>query len=161
FATETPLVGRDHEMRWARGTWRQVRRGYGRGVAVSGPSQVGKTRLAAELASYVDGSVWYAGAGGNAPAGALAGVGLAKTTDARTLVILDDVDATGSELAGAVTDALDAIRDRPSMLLMLAQDPDDSPSLSALVERIDVRQDGHRRLSPLDQLEVQEIAHTY
>src|SRR5262249_58179209 len=52
FATETPLVGRDHEMRWARGTWRQVRRGYGRVVAVSGASQVGKTRPTTRLPSY-------------------------------------------------------------------------------------------------------------
>src|SRR4029077_8517462 len=68
------FVGREHEMRWARGTWRSARRGHGRVLCVSGPSQIGKTRLATEFAVYVDttgGSVWYAGAGGTALADAL------------------------------------------------------------------------------------------
>ena len=49
----TPMVDREREMRWLRGTWRQVRRGRGRVLVVSGPAQIGKTRLAAEFASYV------------------------------------------------------------------------------------------------------------
>ena len=37
----------------ATGTWRQVQRGHGRVVFVSGPGQIGKTRLAAEFAAYL------------------------------------------------------------------------------------------------------------
>lgn len=39
----TPLVDREHDMHWLRGTWRQARRGRGRVLFVSGPSQIGKT----------------------------------------------------------------------------------------------------------------------
>ena len=66
----TPLVDRDREMRWLRGTWRQVQRGHGRVVFVSGPGQIGKTRLAAEFAAYLHAggaSVLYAGPGGAGP----------------------------------------------------------------------------------------------
>jgi WD40 repeat protein/class 3 adenylate cyclase len=163
-ATEIPLVGREHEMRWARGTWQQIRRGYGRVVCVSGPSQIGKTRLAAEIASYVEGSegsVRSAGAGGTALADGLVAVDAAAGADGPTLVILDDVDAAGPELAERVTDALDSIANRPAMVLLLAQHPNGSSPLGALVERIDVRGDGHRPLSPLDQTGVREIGRTY
>ena len=70
-----PVVGRDAEMAWLRGTWRQARRGCGRVVLVTGPAGIGKTRLAAWFASavYADGgSVRYAGAGGAAGAETLA-----------------------------------------------------------------------------------------
>src|SRR5919109_591504 len=45
----TPLVDRERELRWLRGTWRQAERGNGRLVLVSGPAGIGKTRLVAEL----------------------------------------------------------------------------------------------------------------
>ena len=54
--TGLPLIAREHEVRWARGTWRQARRGAGRVLMVSGPSGIGKTRLAAEIAAGVEGS---------------------------------------------------------------------------------------------------------
>ena len=65
-------------MRWLRGTWRQVRRGRGRVLFLSGPAQIGKTRLAGEIAAHVhsDGGVtWYAGPGGAATAMALSALG--------------------------------------------------------------------------------------
>ncbi|MGH2670311.1 MAG: adenylate/guanylate cyclase domain-containing protein, partial [bacterium] len=49
FDVLTPLVDREHQMHWLRGTWRQARRGRGRLLVVSGPSQIGKTRLVAEI----------------------------------------------------------------------------------------------------------------
>lgn len=83
----TPMVDRDHEMHWLRGTWRQSRRGKGRLVFVSGPAGIGKTRLIAELAGWVherSGRVRYAGAGGAGTALAIAAVReVAEATDPR------------------------------------------------------------------------------
>ena len=73
----TPLVDREHEMRWLRGTWRMVRRGGGRMLFMSGPAQIGKTRLAGEIAAHVhaDGAtIRYAGPGGAATAMALSAI---------------------------------------------------------------------------------------
>src|SRR5262245_24201118 len=73
--TDLPLVGRQHELSWLRGTWRQVRRGHGRVIFVSGPPQSGKTRLVAELGDYTlaqGARVVYVGAGGAGAALALA-----------------------------------------------------------------------------------------
>jgi class 3 adenylate cyclase len=83
----TPMVAREHEMRWLRGTWRQVRRGAGRVVLVSGPAQMGKTRLAGAVADHVHAggdAVRYAGPGGAASAMALAGIRAAEAATSPT-----------------------------------------------------------------------------
>ena len=61
----TPLVGREHELRWLRWSYRRARHGHGRVAFVTGPMGIGKTRIAAELAhiARADGSmVLYASA---------------------------------------------------------------------------------------------------
>ena len=66
---DSQLVGRDPELAWLRGTWRQACRGNGRVVVVSGAARIGKSRLVAELAAFAGSSgasVRYAGAGGTA-----------------------------------------------------------------------------------------------
>ena len=105
----TPLVDREHEMRWLRGTWRQARRGHGRVLFVTGPAQIGKTRLAAELARYVEGNggeVRYAGPGGAATALALAQVRGVSSIEAPTLVVLDDLDVAGPSVSQALARSL-------------------------------------------------------
>src|SRR6266571_2798752 len=92
---DTPIVGREHELRWLRGTWRQARRGRGRVLLVSGSSGTGKTRLAAGLAAWVrgeGGTVRYSGAGGTAVADALTALGDARVAERPTLFVLDALD---------------------------------------------------------------------
>ena len=79
----TPLVGRDGELSWLRGIWRQAQRGHGRVVLLAGPAGIGKTRLAAEMARQVrsggDG-VLYTGGGGAVRGETLAAIGAARTS---------------------------------------------------------------------------------
>src|SRR5207249_1914238 len=110
--TVTPLVGRDRELHWLRGLWRQVRRGTGRAVFVSGEHQIGKTRLAAELASLVGAAgerVAYAGPGGTATADALMALRGALAPTEATLLVLDSLDAAGAAPVAALDEAQDRI----------------------------------------------------
>jgi len=160
----TPLIDRESEMHWIRGTWRQARRGRGRVVFVSGPSQIGKTRLAAELASEIGqggARIRYAGPGGAAAALAIAAVREATDAVEPTLVVLDDVDVAGEDAARALAEAGDAIRTRPVMVIGLIQDPEAGPALAAVIDEADRFGDGHVELSPLDLDGVQGIARLY
>jgi WD40 repeat protein/class 3 adenylate cyclase len=160
----TTLVGRVSELRWLRGTWRQARRGLGRVVVVSGPAGIGKTRLAAELAAeaHDDGaSVGYAGAGGAGTALSLAAVTDAARASTPTLVVLDDLEATGEAVAAALASDVEAMARRPVLVIGLCRDPVNRPGLATLVERTDARGDGHRRLGPLDSSGLTEIARSY
>jgi WD40 repeat protein/class 3 adenylate cyclase len=160
----TPLVDRELQMGWLRGTWRQVRRGRGRVLFVSGPSQIGKTRLAGEIAGHVRDAgeaVRYAGPGGAGTAIALSAIREAREARAPTLVVLDDIDVGGQLVAEALTDAYEALNALPVLVLALLRDPHASTSLSSLVERADERGDGLRTLGPLDLEGVRGIVRLY
>jgi WD40 repeat protein/class 3 adenylate cyclase len=160
----TPLVDREHEMHWLRGTWRQARRGRGRLVVVSGPTQIGKTRLAAEIASEVGragGRVHYAGPGGAAAALAMAAIREAVEAGEPTLVVLDDLDVAGEEAARALAEAEEPLRSRPVLVLALVKDPESGPSLAAVVEEADRFGDGLVALPALDLDGVEGIARLY
>ncbi|HEX2090500.1 MAG TPA: AAA family ATPase, partial [Actinomycetota bacterium] len=160
----TPLVDREREMHWLRGTWRQAKRGRGRVIFVSGPSQMGKTRLAAELAAEVaqkGGRVRYAGPGGTAAAVAMSAVREAVEAAEPTLVVLDDFEVAGEEAARALAVAEDAFHARPVLVLGLVKDPDGGPTLSAVIEKADRFGDGHEKLAPLELTGVQGIARLY
>jgi WD40 repeat protein/class 3 adenylate cyclase len=157
-----PLVNREHELRWLRGTWRQVRRGRGRILFVSGPDGIGKTRLAAELAVHVrtsGGAVRYGGSGGAAGAETLAAIGESRSAEAPTLYVLDDLGVFEDSVA-ALAESMETIASRPVLLLGLFRDAD-APELAGLVDRVDVRGDGHRRLGPLGLEGVIDIARSY
>ena len=160
----TPLVGREHEMRWLRGTWRQARRGRGRIVALSGPSQIGKTRLAAELADLVarrGDVVRYAGLGGTAAAEAQAVIADTRSATAPTLLVLDDLDAMGPAALAALDDASAALARSKVLVVCTVRDDSTTPALAAFLERIDVRGDGERLVPPLDDDEVRGIVEQY
>jgi class 3 adenylate cyclase len=161
---DTPLVGREHELAWLRGTWRQVRRGFGRVVFVSGLAETGKSRLAAEVAGFAHSTgaaVSYAGAGGTAVAVAQSAVRDAIASRQPTLVVLDDFDVTGEAVALALAGLVDAIETAPTLIVCLVRDPHASPAVASLINRVDGRGDGHRRLGPLDAAGVREIARLY
>lgn len=160
----TPLVDREHEMRWLRGTWRSVRRGRGRVLFVSGPAQIGKTRLAAEIAAHVRAEGWivrYAGPGGAGTAMALAALREASASALPTLLVLDDIDVAGPPVADAIAEARPDVEGRPLMVLGFLRSADASPALAELVHGVDERGDGHRPLSPLDTDGVRDIVRLY
>ena len=160
----TPIVGREHEMRWLRGTWRQVRRGRGCVLFVSGPAQIGKTRLAGEIASYVHaggGLIRYAGPGGVAAAMALSAIQAARAAATPTLLVLDDVDLGGPAVAHELLGSFDDFSRHPVLVVALLRDPAAAVDLAAVIERADKRGDGHRVLAPLDLDGVRGIVRLY
>jgi WD40 repeat protein/class 3 adenylate cyclase len=160
----TPLVDREHEMRWLRGTWRMVRRGGGRVLFVSGPAQIGKTRLAGEIAAHVHadgGAVRYGGPGGAATAMALSAIRGAREASTPTLLVLDDVDVAGPQVAEELEASLEVLSGRPVLVLGLLRDRTAVADLARLIERADERGDGHRGLAPLDIDGVRGIVRLY
>jgi WD40 repeat protein/class 3 adenylate cyclase len=162
--TSTRLVGREHEMRWLRGTWRQAERGRGRVVVLAGPPGIGKSRLASEVATYVDrrgGTVRYVGLGGTAAARATNAVQGAATATVPTLLVLDDLDGMGDAVVSALDRAMGSIEDRAVLVVATVQDPHGDPAVATLVDHVDVRGDGARRPSPLDMDGVRDIVGEY
>lgn len=133
-----PLLGREHELRWLRGTWRQARRSRGRVLFVSGPAGIGKTRLAEMLGSIAH----------------------ARSTTTPTLHVLDGLDVF-EEAIPALVDSMEAIASRPVLVLGLFRDDAARQALAELVGQADTRGDGHRRLAPLGLDGVIGIARTY
>lgn len=160
--TDFPIAGRDRELAWLRGAWHRARRGSGGVVFASGPAGVGKTRLAAGLAGMArdDGArIRYVGAGGTAAAVAQASLADAVRTDEPTLLVLDDLDATGETLVTALADP--ALETHPVLVLGLVREPEGVRGLEQLLERGRVSGGGHRPLGPVDAGAVREIAAVY
>ncbi|MGN6474277.1 MAG: nSTAND1 domain-containing NTPase [Mycobacteriales bacterium] len=145
-----PHVGRDDELNWLVGTWRQARRGRGRIVVISGEGGIGKTRIAAEAASRADAArVVYAGGGGAGAAVMSAAIHTACHADVPTLAILDDLQHYPDAVDSLLTLA-DAIESRPTLIVALVRDAGSSREISELTSRINTRGDGWRDLEPLD-----------
>jgi WD40 repeat protein/class 3 adenylate cyclase len=162
--TDAHMVGRAYELSWLRGTWRQVRRGSGRVVFVSGPAQIGKTRLAAELAAITrsdNAAVSYAGAGGTGGAQAVSALRESVADQRPRLLVLDDLDVTGEAVAPTMAELFDGIEVASTLVVGLVRDPDASPAVAHLIDLADRRGDGHRRLGPLNAEGVREIASLY
>jgi class 3 adenylate cyclase/WD40 repeat protein len=160
----TPLIDREREVRWLRGTWRQVRRGHGRILLISGAAQIGKTRLAAELASFVHATgadVRYTGQGGTGTALAMSAIRDVTLTRGPVLLILDDIDVAGPAPMQALGELCDEISEHPALVLGLLRDRAASSELSSLVDRVDERGDGHRTLGPFGQDDVRGIVRLY
>jgi WD40 repeat protein/class 3 adenylate cyclase len=158
-----PLVGRNTELSWLRGMWRQAHRGHGRVVVVAGPTGMGKTRLAAELARLVRSGghgVHYTEGGGAVRAQTRAAIADARTCTAPGLWVLDDLNLHPDSIA-ALAEAVDAIEARPALVVGLIREVGGDRELSTLVDRLDRHGDGVRQLGPLDQDGVRAIGHWY
>jgi WD40 repeat protein/class 3 adenylate cyclase len=156
-----PLVGRERELRWLRWGWRQARRGHGRVMFVTGPSGIGKTRLAAELAKEVHVSGWpvaYARCAG--PASVALEV-LRQDRPAATLLVADDVDLAGGTVLDALEALVEGVAGSPMMVLGTCRDDIGSPLVSARFERAAGSEAARRRLGPLDAEGVRQIASLY
>jgi WD40 repeat protein/class 3 adenylate cyclase len=161
----TPMVGRDGDLSWLRGMWRQARRGHGRVVFVAGPAGIGKTRLAAELAHQVSagagaGAVYYCGGGGTGQAETLAAIAAAQTAGSPGLWVLDQPNLY-PEAITALLQAADGIESRPALVVGLFRDASGDLNLSTVVDRLNHHGDSVRVLGPLDLDGVLGIARGY
>ena len=115
---DTPLVGREHELRWLGSAWARACAGVGQVRAVLGPTGSGRTRLVAELAASLiseGGAVEYivgaSGlhllAAGNGPGSVIDAVAV-RCRGAPLLLVVDDVEWTPA----SSIDAIRALRGR-------------------------------------------------
>jgi WD40 repeat protein/class 3 adenylate cyclase len=156
----TPMVGRDGDLRWLRGVWRQARRGHGRVIFVAGPPGIGKTRLAAELAHHVSAggsTVHYCGGGGTGQAQTLAAITAAQVASSPGLWVLDQLNLYPEAIA-ALNEAADGIESRPALVVALFRDARGDPILASVVDRLNPHGDSLRELAPLDLEAVLEVA---
>src|SRR5213078_2466352 len=130
----------------------------------SGLAQMGKTRLAGEMAAHVhaDGAVIrYAGAGGTATAAALTALRAASEATTPTLLVLDDVDVAGPAVARALMESIGDLSRRPVLVLTLLRDRNADPELAQVIDGADERGDGHRVLAAFDLEGVRGIVRLY
>jgi DNA-binding SARP family transcriptional activator len=150
----TPLAGRAAELDWLREHWRAAHAGAGRLVLVAGERGIGKTRLAAELATEVHrdrGAVLYA-SGAGPPATARAALDTALAARRPTLLVLDDVDRAGHELRAAFAELLDGLAALAVLVVATGEDP-------ALASEVGA--EATLTLAPLDADGVAAVARLY
>jgi DNA-binding SARP family transcriptional activator len=121
----TPLAGREADLEWLREQWRPANAGRGRLVVLAGPSGIGKTRLAAELAVevYRDGGTVLYGSGAGAPDAVLTALASAGSAQRPTLLVLDDVDRAAGAVPAAVAELASQLAARPALVLATAAEP--------------------------------------
>jgi class 3 adenylate cyclase/WD40 repeat protein len=124
----TPIIGGEAEVRRLHWMWRMARRGDGRVVAVIGPTGIGKTRLAAEVAAAV------AGDGGLARYASFANghgdISRLLTDGAEPgLVVLDRMDAAESGDLTALFQAAPSVRDTSTLVALLLDDDRAAPEV--------------------------------
>ena len=103
-AASTPIVGRADALGALRTHWRRTLHHDGALIALVGSEGMGKTRLAAELATIAHGdgaTVLYA-SGTDAPEQALAVVARASAPVERVLLVVDDADRAGVDVRAAI-----------------------------------------------------------
>jgi WD40 repeat protein/class 3 adenylate cyclase len=152
----TPIVGRERETRRLGWAWRRARCGAGQAMVVSGPSGIGKTRLAAagaDLPSRDGASVVYRSF-------AVPGGDLPTVAGSAAYVVLDDLESAPAEVA------LDALRwaadaaSGPVLVIVAFDDERAAPELIAGARRL-VGDAGVLRPAPLGSEAVRAIAALY
>ena len=149
-----PLVGRDAELAPLRVRLVRARGGAGSLVTLVGSRGMGKTRLAAELATDAArlGATVVYGSGVRGGEQAVAAVGAARKPRRPTLVVIDDADRAGAEVLAALTELAGTVATARVLVLATGQD-------AALLGRLGALES--LMLAPLDRDAVREIALLY
>jgi WD40 repeat protein/DNA-binding SARP family transcriptional activator len=145
-----PLIGRDGELQ----RLRDCRQRGGGLVTVAGAYGMGKTRVAAEIASdahRAGAAVLYA-AGSGPPEAALAAISRAREAHRPTLLVVDDADRAPAAVRAALRELGAAIGDAPVLALATGQE---TAALARLAPRESIV------LEPLDAVAVRAIAGFY
>ena len=154
----TPIIGRERDVRRIRWAWRTARRGDGGVIFITGPSGIGKTRLAAEgagTAAQGGAAVSYASfaeaADGSAPV---------EANGRPAFVVLDDLECASPDGLAAALDVAASASGSAKLVVAAFDDEHASPELLAAVRRIG----GEERMlrpQPLGLDEIRRIAALY
>jgi DNA-binding SARP family transcriptional activator len=134
---ETPIVGREAELRRLDDRWRSAQGGEGRAVLLIGEAGIGKTRLAAEVARQARAAgavVLYVSGAAAARESAQRLLAGGAAASRPTLLVADDLDAAGDAIIDGVDAACVAARRRPLLLVAAFRDAR-SRTARALVPR--------------------------
>jgi WD40 repeat protein len=135
------LAGRDREMGWLRKRWHDAEAGRPLVALLSGPTGIGKTRLAAELAVEVrrTGAAVLCAAGSGVPDAALEVIRGAEESGRPTLLVLDDADDASPALLEAAAALVGEPRESPLLLLVLHRDEQGPPTFAATAQKLILR----------------------
>ena len=153
-AAAPPLVGRDDELSVLRVCWQHAAAGAGALVTLVGAYGMGKTRLAAEIASdaHREGAAVLYAAGTGPPEAALAAIARVREARRPALVVLDNVDRAPADVRAALRALGPALGRLPALVLATGQE-------AAALDRLEPQ--ASLVLEPLDAESVRAIAAFY
>ena len=153
-AAAPTLVGRDDELSVLRVCWQHAAAGAGALVTLVGAYGMGKTRLAAEIASdaHREGAAVLYAAGTGPPEAALAAIARVREARRPALVVLDNVDRAPADVRAALRALGPALGRLPALVLATGQE-------AAGLDRLEPQ--ASLVLEPLDAESVRAIAAFY
>ena len=122
--TSSLLIGRDDDVRRLREHWLHAAAGAGALVTVAGAYGMGKTRLAAELASeaHREGAAVVYATGTGAPEGVPAAIARARAARRPTLIVIDGADRVPADLRADLRALAPALGRLPVLVLATGQE---------------------------------------